>query len=325
MIYSNTAALPREELVLILVQGEGLNSDLIWKEILPEYPVDRRNAHLINATIATAELLRVADKVAAPGANVERITLTFGDQSFKVVIRKEEVLIPDEIEKDYGDYFSTEAFASRKGQERLDLLMEYLCAIAIFSTATFGAATNSLVAYTEANIATISFVADIYAAIEKVRDQGEQPNTVVIPAQVYQRIRRSSLVVAFVRGVLMAQQEVNTNTIQKAFEDEGIKKVVVGRARYNSAASGDTPSLQKVWPNTYIFVGKTGDKFNEEADGMNTVSGVGATVYWSEYGMREVQTYRDEPKESNVVRVKTSAIPYIANANAGTLIATQFA
>lgn len=325
MVYMNPTALPRQELQAVLIQGRGINSQNIWKQILPEYPVTKLNGHLINMTIQGAELMRIVDKIIQPGQRPERLTMTFGDQSYTIALRKEEVVVPDEVEKEYDDYFSTEAVYSQVANDKLELTVEYLTAAQIFNTTNFGAATNSAVAYTAANLGTISFIADVYAAIEVVRNQGEEPNTIIIPDLVYQRIRQASLVVAFVRGQLAAQSEVNTNTIQKAFEDEGIEKVLISRSRYNTAAPNATaPSFTKIYPTTYIWVGRTGEKFVAEEGGIATIEGTGALLYWDEFGLIQIQSYRDEPVMSNIVRGLLAGVPYIANTNSGTLIGTQY-
>lgn len=324
MIYMNPTALPREELQAVLIQGRGINKQNIWKSALPPYPVTKLNGHLINMTIQGAELMRILDKIIQPGTKPERITLTFGDQSYTISLRKEETQIPDEVEKEYDDYFSTEAVASQIAQDKLELTLEYLTAAQLFNTSNF-TANNSAVAYTIANLATISFVADIYAAIEVVRNQGEEANTIIIPDLVYQRIRQCPLVVAFIRGQLAAQVEVNTNTIQQAFADEGIEKVLISRSRYNTAApNAASPSFTKIYPVTYIWVGRTGSDFISEENGIATIEGVGAVLYWDDFGLTQIMTYRDEPVMSNIVRALMAAVPYIANVNSGTLITTQY-
>lgn len=316
---------PRQELMAVMRQGTGMNQANIWQDILPEYPVTHKTGHLLNMTIALTNMMRVMDKIVAPGANIERTTLTFGDQSYTVVIRKEEIVVPDEDEMTLSDYFSIEAVAAQGKTEQLELTHEYLTANAINSTATFGAATNSLVAYTEANIATISLIADIIAAVLRGRAKGERYNTVIIPFTVFCRVRRSGAVLDYVRGTLSAQSEVNETTLLAALKDYGIEKLKIGESLYNTAAEGATPSLTEIWATTYIWVGRTTPALAEKIEGLETISGVGATLYWSKFGMQEVQTYRDEDREQNVVRAKTSATPYIANANSGTLIATQYA
>jgi hypothetical protein len=325
MIYPNSTALPREEIQAVIVQGRGINAQNICEEVLPLFGVNKRNGHLVQLGIANAELLRISDRIVTPGSNIDRTTFSLDGTTYTLAIRKEEVVIPDETELDFADYFSTEAMAAQTGNDKLMLTREYLCANAIFNTTTFGAAANSSVAYTAANLATISFIADVYTAIEKVRGQGEQPNTLIIPVQVYQRLRQATIVLNFVRGQLNAAYEINVNTIQKAFEDEGITKVLIGRSRYNNAVHGATPSLSLIWSNSSSWVGRTGDSFASQDGGINTVQGVGATLYWEPYGGPFiVETYRAEERESNIVRIKTSAVPFVANANAGTLIGTQY-
>lgn len=339
--YSNSTAVPRNEIAAAIVQGSSLNAGNIWPQVLPAYGVNKRTSHIIKATVQGIQAGRIlTDKyITEPGANIERMNMTIGDDTFTVVIRKREVKIPDEVEMDYAGYFSIEALASRTGAVNLDLTNEYLVANAIFNTTNFGSATNSSVAYTVANLATSNPIADIFASIERVRDKGEQPNTIIIPTLVWQRIRQMTLVkgaVMSVNGFSPVQTAgVTTDALLAVFQPEGIEKILIGRSRYNTAVDGATPSYTKMWANTYIWVGRTGPSFiggNREgvaADFQNlaTVEGAGAMVYWEDYTPTSgwaVETYRDEAVESNIVRTKTSAAPYIANGNAGDLIATQY-
>lgn len=323
--YTNPTAEPRAELSAVVVQGRGMNKANIWQDVLPSYPVTHRTGHLVNLSIAQANTMRIMDKIMRPGTNLERRNMTVGDQSYTIDLRGEEVVIPDEVEMTYEDYFSIEAQASQNTEDALELTHEYLTAAAIFSTATFGAATNSLVAYTVANAATNSFIADIIAATQRGRAKGEIYNTIVIPFLVLQRVMQSAAVLAFVRGTTNPQAEVNQSTILAALKEWGIEKILIGNALYNNAAEGATPSLVEIWANTYIWVGTTSSTATGSEDGIETIEGVGASLFWDKYGMQNIDTYRDEPRRSNVVRGTTSLIPYIANSNSGTLIATQYA
>lgn len=317
---------PREEWSAVVVQGNGINdaANLIGRLILPDYGVNEQNSHLIQATIPQADLLRIMDKIVAPGGDISETNMTFSDQTLTVPVRKEQIKIPLESELTYEKLFSVGAFAANKGSDKLDLTSEYLIEAQIFNTTNFGAATNSAVAYTQANLGSISFISDIYASIVRVRNKGEMPNTIVIPELVYMRIRQCPLVVAFVRGQLAAQVEVTTGTIQKAFADEGITQVLVGRARYNSAAYGSV-SITTVWPTTYIWVGRCGIPFSKKQNGIETIQGVGGNIYWDKYGRHIVESFPWLINECSYVRCKTAELPYIVNTNCGDLIGTQYA
>ena len=335
--YSSSTAVPRNEIAAAIVQGSSLNAGNIWPMVLPRFGVNKRTSHILKATVQGAQIGRIlTDKyITQPGANIERMNLTIGDDTFTVVIRKREVKIPDEVEMDYAGYFSIEALASKTGAMNLDMTNEYLAANAIFNTTNFGSATNSSIAYTVANNATADPIGDIFAAIERVRDKGEQPDTIIIPTLVWQRMRGMTLVkanVASVNGFSPSPMgNVTTDGLLAVFAPEGIKRILIGRSRYNTAADGATPSYTKMWANTYIWVGATGANLtggsNENFPGLSTVNGVGAMVFWENYTPNDgwaVETYRDEAVESNIVRTKTSANPYIANGNGGTLLATQY-
>lgn len=327
--YTNATARPRQELAAVVREGKGINKLNIHSKILPPLPVNKRTVHLVKAKIANAQLARILDDytIAAPGANVERMTATLNDDSFTVSIRKREIQIPDEVEMDYADYLSVEALFSGQAAEAVEITTEYLTAAAIFNTTNFGSATNSAVAYAEANIATIDVAQDIFAAIERVLDKGEVPNTIVLSHQVYQRVRRSTLLKNYVVSQLGKGFEVNESNLQLAFADSGIEKVLIGRSMYNSAADGATPTMSRIWGNTYVWVGSTGMTSTGTYDGISTIEGCGVNAFWDLYtpnGGYGVDTYREEKTESNIVRAKTSKAPYIANGNAGTLIATQY-
>jgi hypothetical protein len=337
-VYSSSTAVPRNEIAASIVQGSSLNAGNIWSQVLPPYPVNKRTSHLLKATVQGVQLGRIlTDKyITQPGANIERMNMTIGDDTFTVIIRKREVKIPDEVDMDYADYLSIESLASRTGAINLELTNEYLAANAIFNTTNFGNATNSGTAYTVGNLATSNPISDIFLSIERVRDKGEQPNTIIIPTLVWQRMRQMTLVKAAAVSTNgfspISTGNVTTDSLLAIFAPEGIEKILIGRSRYNTAVDGATPAYTKMWLNTYIWVGRTGASFvggtgNDGYSGLQTVEGAGAMTYWDAYTPVNgwmTETYRDEAVESNIVRTKTSASPYIANGNAGDLIATQY-
>lgn len=329
--YSYATARPRQELAAIVREGEGLNKLNIHNRILPPLPVNKRNVHLIKAKVANTQLARILDDyfITAPGANVERMTAKLDDDSFSVLIRKREIQVPDEEEMTYADYLSLEGLFAQQGVESVELTTEYLTALAIMNATTFGAGTNSIVAYTTANLATIDVVGDVTAATERGFDKAEMYNTWVMSRQVYNRIRQSALLKNYVVSQLGKGYEVNESNLQLAFADLGITKILIGTSVYNSAADGATPVMSRIWGNTYMWIGNTDDSAtgNDEA-GISTIKGVGANVFWDQYTPQDgygVDTYREEKTESNIVRAKTSKAPYIGNANKGTLVTTQYA
>lgn len=346
-VFTSSATRPRQELALAIVEGERQADGFIGEKILPGYGVDKRNAHVIKATLADTNGMRSigADKyIHAPGTKFERMTAKLGDDSFSVTLRGLEVVIPIEAELDYADYLSLEQlFMNRFGQDTFPTTKEALISAAIFNTTNFGSATNSAVAYTAANLATMTPIADIVASIRRVRAKGEIPDTVVMSGPVFERIRNSTDLRNYITGTQGAGAQVTVNSLQQALADYGIRQVLVGDAYQNTAEDGATPALTQLWSNTYIWVGKSGRvgaPANDEAFGVPTISGGGALIYWNSYQMGGkpgiensmtfegggyVESYPQPDIDSEVVRVKMSHQPYIASGRIGDLVATQYA
>src|SRR6059058_4827797 len=96
-LFDVSTVLTRQELALAVVEGEGAIGGLIGDQILPDFPINRRTAHLIKATIADTQALRhiAAPKyVRAPGTQFERVVAKLGDDTFTVTLRGVEIVVP---------------------------------------------------------------------------------------------------------------------------------------------------------------------------------------------------------------------------------------
>ena len=171
-------------------------------------------------TIANAKYIR------APGTKFERLVAKFEDDTLSVVLRGVEIVVPNETELDYADYLDMESFfAARFGRETSGLTKEYLIAAALNSTATFGSATNSGVAYTAANIATISFIADMIASARRLKAKGEPPPYyATMSGPVFERVRQDTTVEGFVAQVRRAGREATSSMIEQSLDEFGIKR-----------------------------------------------------------------------------------------------------
>lgn len=343
---TSTSVAPRQELAMAIVEGENSVKNCIGELILPPFPINKRTAHIIKATLANTQALRVIDDakfIRAPGTKYERMTATFGDDTLSVVLRGQEIVVPNEVSMDYAGYLDIESFyATRFGAETSVLTKEKLIAAQIFNTGNFSA-TNSTVAYTAALLSTNSFISDVIAAVRRVKAAGEIPDTVAMSGTVFERVRQAATVIAWAAGTLKAGQEATRGTIESSLKEFGITQLLVGDSYYDNAADQAAPSLSPIWSNTYIWVGKSGKANAASATGgvgVPTLGGLGANVYWEGYnaggtpstdldsqtfdGGNYVESYPDLSIDSMIVRVKMSARPYLGNTRCGTLIATQY-
>src|SRR5262245_44187530 len=124
-VFTVQSARPRQELALAVVEGEGQVQGIIYDQVLPDYPINRRTAHIIKATIQDTLGMRHiggAKYIRAPGTLFERAVAKFADDVLTVALRGIEIVVPNEVELDYDEYLDVEEFfATRFGRETAGL------------------------------------------------------------------------------------------------------------------------------------------------------------------------------------------------------------
>jgi len=316
----SSGATIRADLNLKVEEAQMADDFFIGTRALPPLGVDAKSGTYPKLQIAAGELLTASATERSTDGSYGEVTRQWTTDTYDCVDRGLEERVDDAQARDVARWFNLELTAARLVLRQMMLAHEVRAAAALINATTFGAGTNSAVAYTEANIATISFVADVLAAIERVRNNGTNPDTIVLSSTVYNRIRRGTLVQNFVAGSLGKGSEVTGSSLAQAFADEGIRQVLVGKARYNSAKKGQAHSAANVWGNTYVWVGKSNQNALDAKDG-----GAGFTFYWNaEGGLFVTESYREEKRRGNIVRVRQNTTEKIVDSTAGTLITTQY-
>lgn len=317
MVYQNATAAPREELTDVIMEGVTDFDEFQGLALLPPQPMRLPTGHVPKITIAKGDLLRATTRNRAPGTNFTRWQSAIDAFSITLIQTPEEVQLPDEQTLLYEDYFAFEQVYAMEAGNRLRRGHELDVEGVIFNTGNFDA-NNSAVAYTAANKATMTPVEDLQAAIRLVKGRGERPNTFMIPGPVYDRVRVSTEMAAFVAGSVNPGAKVSPDTIALAFASSGIKQVLIGDGYVNQSDALATNSINQIWPNTYIFVGNC-------QTGALRAGGIGRTMFWEKEGpLLNVSSYRDEPKKSNIIRAMKTTLGAITNTRAGTLITTQY-
>lgn len=310
----------RADINVKIEEAAGADTFFIGTRVMPPFGVAAKSGTYPKIQIAAGELMSQGGEVRSRGGSYGETSRQWTSDTYDCLDRGLEEPVDDTDQKDLSRYFNLEVSSAKWVLRNMMFGHEVRVAAAILNATNFGAGTNSAVAYTEANLATISFVADILAAIERCRDNGVNPNTILMGSTVYNRIRRGTLVVNFVASQVGKGASVTANSIADAFADEGITQCLVGKARYNSAKKGQAKSMTNVWGNTYIWVGNVSPNAGAMQDG-----GAGFTLYWNqEGGLFVSETYRDEKRRSNIVRVRQNTAEKIVDGTAGTLITTQY-
>ena len=319
-MYNTTGATIRGDLNIKVEEAAASDKWYIGQNVMPMYGVDAVSGIYPKLTRSATELLNAGSTVRSESGSYGETKRAWTSDTYDCVDRGLEEAVDDAKKKDIGRFFDLEVATAKWVLRSMMLDYETRVQAAIMNTTNFGSATNSAVAYTEANIATINFVKDVLDAIERVNDNGAQANTIVLSSTVLNRIKRSTLLQNFVRGSRPSDATININaeSIQQAFADNGVEKVLIGRSRYNGAKKGQSCSATSVWGTSYVWVGEC--KGGSADDG-----GAGRTFVWNaEGGLFVTETYRNENRRSNMVRVRQNTIEKVVDGSAGTLIACQW-
>jgi hypothetical protein len=318
MPYQNTSAEIRPELTSILEEAMAIDTFLIGLDILPVFQVERKSGEWRKLTLDTAALAKAGDAVRAPKTAYKEVDFTWTKDSYAVTDRGLKQTIDDSVGNDVAHVFDLESQAAKNLLRRVRLSLEQRIKAAIFNTSNFDSA-NALVAYTAANIATIDFVEDVKARLNALRMRGEYPNTMVISRKVYDRVRKADLTAKFFFGALGGGKNVTIALLEEEF---GLK-IKIADAVVDTAGEGLPAVMSYIWTTDYIWIGDVqGGDITNGASG-----GAGRMVVWAgdTGGSTFVtETYRDEDKRSDVVRVRSNMDEKIVSSKAGTLIVTNW-
>lgn len=322
-MYTNSAAIFRGDIAGVLEQAKDWESSLIGTRVMPILPVATRAGQYPVFQLANGQLLKSGDvKPRAPYSQFPRGTRAFTQDNYLAQVYGVEEAVDDDVQNDISRFFNAEVLAAKLCQRKLLLAHELRVASTIFNNTNF-TATNSSVAYTTANLATMNVALDVELAIDRLLGLGESRDNlrVVMSNQVWLRAKASTLFQNRMRGAGISNDTFLNASEQAAAEVFGVREVVIGRASYDTAPEGVAYSGAQVWSNAFIWVGSVSESGAGYFGG-----GAGFTLAWSEYGpVTGVFTYRDETIKSNIVRASHAVTEKVVNANAGQLITTQYA
>ncbi|NBW15256.1 MAG: hypothetical protein EBR82_45410 [Caulobacteraceae bacterium] len=317
MAYLTSGATLRGDITTAIIEGQSGNSGFIGADVFPIYNSSVKAGQYLRLRLGNAELLNDDASVVAPGASYPRTSRAFDNDNFTCVEYGLEEVVPDALAADVSRFFGLETETAKILLRNIQIGHEVEVAAALFNTGNF-TATNSLIAYSEANLTTINFPGDVAAAKQRLLKKGVLPNAVVMSQEVFDRIRRSTLaqnqffgVISNTGGRLLSEQEIAAVA--------GVEFCYVGKAAKNSAAKGQSFSGGFVWNNTYVAVANI-------AGGDFAAGGVGRTIIWSEDASAPfvTESYRDENRRSNILRVRSNRTVKVIDTTAAELITTQW-
>ena len=286
----------------------------VWDQLMPVIDVASASGNF--GRIPIEQLLQQRDTIRTPGSGYARGKWTFSPDSYATQEHGAEEPIDDNEAKMYAEYFSAELVSALRARSAVLLNAERRVINALLVVAGFGSA-NAAIKW---NLpATATPILDVETAVNAVYTaSGLWPNTIAMSYKTFRLLRNCQQIIdritAAGAGSAAKASDVTTEMIAQVFD---LENVVVAGSSYNSAKEGQTAVPAQIWDETKVFVGRTanGNDFREPC--------VGRTFHWSADGSQiagTVETYRDEPVRSDVVRVRHQTAEKILYPQAGRLI-----
>lgn len=306
-----------------VIEGAAKTADFTGLQVAPGIAQQSLTANWPVIRLADGEMLRDNLERREPGATFKQVEATIGLDTSTVEGDGCEIPIDRSIAEDAEN--SGLELLSVYGLELLKnaLRMHESRTAAIAQGADFDSV-NSTTAYTTANIATIDVPQDLQDAIERVAGRGENPNTITIPVEVWNRIRFSDRLRAFIAGSVNPGALVTAGNLALAFADEGIERVIIGRARVNTGAKKKV-DISTIWNSSHIWVGAALGATADTGSANSLGSAISTFYSGQQVAPFQIEQYYSDERRSHILRVYGETNVKVLNARAGTRIATQYA
>ncbi len=314
-MYLNTNAQIRPELSAVVEDAAFADNYFIGLKVFPAYNSAKKTGEFMKITQAASEVQKKNVTQRAQKSPYGKVDRTYEKDSFACSDRGIEEDLDDSVTAELADFFSTEQVTSKLLLRSMLIDHEQRVAAEVFNSTNFDAV-NSVVAYTEANLATINFALDVQNAVKRVMKRGEAVNTMVMNRDVFDRIRRSTLLGTYLFGPLGGGQQITPEMLGKAF---GIANVLIADATVDSSKKGQTAAADYIWSSAYIWIGNV-------QGGDFSAGGAGRTIVWTgdASSLFVTETYRKEDIRSDCIRVRQHTDEKVISTPSGTLIGTQY-
>jgi hypothetical protein len=324
-MYSANGAVFRADISGVVMEAGTWEANLIGARVAPVVNVPTKDGQYPRFRLGTGNLLkREANIRRAPGSHYARGSLAYEQDTYATTEYGFELPLDYVDRLDTSRFFDAAVVTAEQAKRKILLDYEVRTAALTFNETNYGSATNSATAYTIANIATFDIGLDIDAAKGRLLGKGEsdQALSVVMSHDVFVRARASTKLQNRLRGIGVASDTILNIDEQAVAEALGVKEVLVGKNYYDTAAEGLAFASGAVWSNTYLWVGRLGSA-GSPASMLN--GGAQYTMNWSEYGpVLGVFEYEEPQSNATIIRASQHVTEKVVNANAGTLIASQY-
>lgn len=324
MPYSNTAAEFRPELQVKVEEAMSIDDSFIGDSIFPIYPVETRTGFYKRIKRGKGQLLAKAGGTApandplvrAQGTAYREVTRTTEQDSWKCVDRGLKELMDDVNKQEESRFFDLETSSAIWLRRNMMISREVRIATKIQDPTIWDSVNTVGTAYTDGNTATMNFAEDAKAARRTLRKRQEACNAFACSLNLWDIITGSTLLRQYFFGTAGGNASIDEALLAAKFK---LKHVLIGQTSFDTTKPGKDSSddaLQWAWGDDYLWFGNI-------QEGAPEMGGAGRTMVLGPLTGGQLfvtETYRDEDKRSDILRVREDDDVKVVNENSGILV-----
>lgn len=270
--------------------------------------------------IPLEQLLQERETLRNSGSGYARSNWNFSPATYATAEHGAEEVLDDRDLKLYADYFDAAQISTLRAFSSVLRNAEARVADAVFNATTWSGGSLTTVVTNEWDDATNAVpITDVEAAVSKVYDgSGLWANALVINRRVFRNLRNCEQIIERINssgaGSPSKASDVTEAMLAAVFDLEHI--IVAGTSK-NSATEGAAPVPTQIWSSEYAMVCKIANS------GDMREPCIGRTFHWAEDGSvigGMVESYREEARRGEVIRVRHETAEVVLYAEAGHLL-----
>lgn len=220
----------------------------------------------------------------------------------------------------YAELWDAEDISAEMALDVLLREYEIRAAAAVFNATTWTGASLTTSVGTEWSSASSTPIANVKAAIEKVKNgTGVMPNALIINDFVFRNLQNvteiKDAITASGAGQAAKQSDIGPAQLAQVFN---LREVIVADAMYNTAAEGAAASLSPIWSSEYAMVARIA-----APNSTLMKPAIGRTIHWAGDGSRfdgMTETYGDPQTRKTIMRARHDVQEKIVYAACGHLL-----
>lgn len=316
--YSGTYSTPRLDLGIAIMEHATNLGEFIAGQVLPVFRTPKQAADY--SVITRETIMQRGEALRAGRGNYNRIEIGAKDRSYKAKEYGLEIVVDDAERALYMSDFDAEAASMEVLARVLGLEREIRAKDAVFNTTTFtGAALFTDRSSAPWSTISTDWISHVLDGKEKVRqNSGMEADSLIIGAETLINLLKSDKLRAQFKGIDVITLEALERAILSV---TGLRRLIVGKSRYNSAVEGETFAGADVWAKTYAMIARLAPG---EGAPLQTPC-LGRSFLWMEDSPTDyvVEMYREEQVRGEVFRGRHNIQEKINDPNFGHLLQVE--